>query len=92
MHKARRAKLDREQKECEGEGEEVDEGENEHAVMEWGNKETCESGKEGEREKRGVEREREKHRQGCEQYEKKSEYTGLRIKANGNEKNEEECE
>lgn len=49
MHKARRAKLDREQKEREGEGEEVDEGENEHAVVGWGNKGTRESGKEDEK-------------------------------------------
>lgn len=45
VHKARRAKLDREQKECEGEGEEVDEGENEYAVVGWGNKGSHESGK-----------------------------------------------
>lgn len=49
VHKARRAKLDREQKEREGEGEEVDEGENEHAVVGWGNKGTRESGKEDEK-------------------------------------------
>lgn len=40
VHKARRAKLDREHKEREGEGEEVNEGENEHAVVGWGNKGT----------------------------------------------------
>lgn len=49
MHKARRAKLDREQKERESEG--VKEDENEHAV-EWGNKETRENGKEGEKERK----------------------------------------
>lgn len=48
VHKARRAKLDREQKEREGKGEQVDEGENEHAVTGWGNKGAYEGGKEGE--------------------------------------------
>lgn len=81
VHKARRAKLDREQKEREG--EEVDEGENEHAVVGWGNKGTRESGKEGEkkRERGRGKRERKRRRQGCERYGKKGEYTGLRIKA-----------
>lgn len=51
VYKAQRTKLDREQKDRKGEDEEVDEGENEHTVVEWGNKRMCESGKESERER-----------------------------------------
>lgn len=52
MHKARRAKLDKEQKECESEG--VKEDENEHAVG-WGSKEMCKRGKEGEKKRESEE-------------------------------------